>query len=44
VLEDARLAPLRPLVSERVLEVPEPRLDVLESAPDRFLATRLTLR
>ena len=44
VLEDARLAPLRSLVSERVLEVPEPRLDVLESAPDRFLATRLTLR
>ena len=44
VLEDARLRPLRPLVAERVLDVPEPRLVVLERTPDLFLATRLTLR
>jgi peptide subunit release factor 1 (eRF1) len=43
VLEDVRLRPLRPLVVERVLDVPEPRLDVLRAAPDRFLATRLSL-
>jgi hypothetical protein len=44
VLEDVRLRPLRPLVAEGVLDVPEPRLDVLKAMPDRFLATRLTLR
>jgi peptide subunit release factor 1 (eRF1) len=44
VLEDVRLRPLRPLVAEPVLDVPEPRLAVLEATPDRFLATRLTLR
>ena len=44
VLEDARLRPLRPLLVESVLDVPEPRLRVLEATPDAFLATRLTLR
>jgi hypothetical protein len=44
VLEDARLRPLRPLVAERVLDVPDPRLAVLESTPDRFRATILRLR
>jgi hypothetical protein len=39
VLADARLAPLRPLVAPRVLDVPEPRLDVLRATPERFLAT-----
>ena len=44
VLEDVRLRPLRRLLTERVLEVPEPRLKVLEATPDAFLATRLTVR
>ncbi|MEA2310958.1 MAG: hypothetical protein QOE28_926 [Solirubrobacteraceae bacterium] len=44
VLDDPRLRPLRPLIQEGVLEVPEPRLAVLRTTPDRFLATRLTLR
>jgi peptide subunit release factor 1 (eRF1) len=39
VLSDQRLAPLRPLVSGRVLDVPDPRLAVLREAPERFLAT-----
>jgi hypothetical protein len=39
VLADPRLAPLRPLAAPRVLDVPDPRLDVLRSTPDRFLAT-----
>ena len=43
VLEDVRLRPLRHLVAEPVLDVPDPRLDVLKATPDRFLATRLTL-
>jgi hypothetical protein len=44
VLEDVRLRPLRALIAEPLLDVPDPRLDVLRSMPDRFLATRLTLR
>ncbi len=44
VLADPRLAPLCPLVVERVLDVPDPRLDVLRATPDQFLATRLTVR
>jgi len=44
VMEDARLRPLRRLIAEPVLDVPEPRLKVLEATPDAFLATRLTLR
>jgi hypothetical protein len=39
VLEDARLRPLAPLVAERVLDVPDPRLAVLRATPDAFLAT-----
>jgi hypothetical protein len=41
VLEDARLRPLVPLVQERVLDVPDPRLAVLRGTPDAFLATVL---
>jgi hypothetical protein len=44
VLEDVRLRALRPLLTESVLEVAEPRLKVLEATPDAFLATRLTVR
>jgi VLRF1 release factor-like protein len=39
VLEDPRLRPLRPLVAERVLDVPDPRLGVLQGTPDQFRAT-----
>ena len=39
VLADQRLAPLRPLVTGRVLDVPDPRLAVLRETPERFLAT-----
>jgi len=41
VLEDPRLRKLARLTSERVLDVPDPRLAVLRSAPDRFRATLL---
>ena len=44
VMADHRLRPLRALLAEEVLDVPEPRLKVLEATPDAFLATRLTLR
>jgi hypothetical protein len=44
VLEDPRLRPLGPLVSERVLDVPDPRLAVLQSTPDLFRATILRPR
>ena len=44
VLEDARLRPLVPLVQERVLDVPDPRLAVLRGTPDAFLATVLRTR
>ena len=44
VLGDIRLRPLRALLVEDVLDVPEPRLKVLEATPDAFLATRLTVR
>jgi hypothetical protein len=39
VLEDARLARVRALACDRVIDVPDPRRKVLESTPDRFLAT-----
>jgi hypothetical protein len=42
VLDDPRLKPLTRLVEERILDVPDPRLDVLRSTPDAFLATLLT--
>ena len=44
VMADVRMRPLRPLQAEDVIDVAEPRLKVLEATPDRFLATRLTLR
>ena len=44
VMGDVRLRPLRALMVEDVLDVPEPRLRVLEATPDAFLATRLTVR
>jgi hypothetical protein len=44
VLEDPRLRSLRPLVQERVLDVPDPRLHVLQTTPDRFRATILRPR
>ncbi|HEX6675231.1 MAG TPA: acVLRF1 family peptidyl-tRNA hydrolase [Actinomycetes bacterium] len=43
VLADRRLAPLRPLLAADVLDVPEPRRSVLESAPARFRAVRVRL-
>ena len=39
VLDDPRLAAVRALAVERVLEVAEPRLKVLQATPDAFLAT-----
>jgi peptide subunit release factor 1 (eRF1) len=39
VLDDPRLRPLAPLVAERVLDVPDPRLQVLRATPDRFRST-----
>jgi peptide subunit release factor 1 (eRF1) len=44
VLEDPRLAPVAALAVERVIDVPEPRHKVLESAPDLFLATHLIVQ
>jgi peptide subunit release factor 1 (eRF1) len=44
VIEDPRLRPLAPLVVERVLDVPDPRLAVLQATPDRFRATVLRPR
>jgi hypothetical protein len=43
VLADPRLEPLRPLVQARVHPVPDPRLAVLETFPDQFLALPITL-
>jgi hypothetical protein len=39
VLEDPRLRPLARLVAEPVLDVPDPRLAVLQGTPEQFLAT-----
>jgi peptide subunit release factor 1 (eRF1) len=39
VLADSRLQPLRALVTGRVLDVPDPRLEVLRGTPERFIAT-----
>ncbi|HWG92961.1 MAG TPA: acVLRF1 family peptidyl-tRNA hydrolase [Mycobacteriales bacterium] len=41
VLEDPRLGPLRPLVTGRVLDVPDPRLAVLEQAVPRARAVQV---
>jgi peptide subunit release factor 1 (eRF1) len=43
VLGDPRLRTLGPLVVERVLDVPDPRLKVLRSTPDLFRATVIRL-
>src|SRR4051812_47503914 len=43
VLTDRRLAPLLPLVTGRLLDVPDPRLKVLQATPDRFRAVRIEL-
>lgn len=43
VLADVRLAPLRPLVVPPLLDVPDPRKAVLDSAPARFHAVRIVL-
>ncbi len=43
VLADARLAPLRTLVREPWLAVPDPRLRVLEATPVRFRGVRIAL-
>jgi peptide subunit release factor 1 (eRF1) len=43
VLTDRRLAPLLPLLTGRFLDVPEPRLKVLQSTPDLFRAVRIRL-
>jgi hypothetical protein len=44
VLEDPRLRPLAPLVVERVLDVPDPRLAVLRATPGTFRSTVLRPR
>ena len=41
VLADRRLAPLLPLVVDRLLDVPDPRLAVLQSTPALFRAIRI---
>jgi hypothetical protein len=43
VLEDPRLAPLRPLVVEHRLDVPDPKLTVLQGTPALFRAVRIRL-
>ncbi len=43
VLTDARLAPLRPLVVESRLDVPDPRLAVLQRTPRLFRAVRIQI-
>jgi Actinobacteria/chloroflexi VLRF1 release factor len=43
VLDDPRLRPLAPLVAERVLDVPDPRLKVLRATPDLFRTTVIRL-
>ena len=41
VLEDPRLRRLRRLTADRVLDVPDPRLNVLRATPEAFRATQL---
>lgn len=43
VLTDRRLEALRPLISGRLLDVPDPRLVVLKTTPDLFRAVRIRL-
>jgi hypothetical protein len=41
VIADPRLAPLRPLVQPRLLDVPDPRLRVLTATPTLFRSVRI---
>jgi hypothetical protein len=41
VLTDPRLAPLRPLAVATRIDVPDPRLKVLQASPDLFRAVRI---
>jgi hypothetical protein len=41
VIADSRLAPLRPLVVPRLLDVPDPRLRVLQDTPRLFRSVRI---
>lgn len=41
VLSDPRLAPLMPLLVERRIDIPDPRLRVLEASPAQFRAVRI---
>jgi hypothetical protein len=43
VLTDRRLEPLLPLVTGRLLDVPDPRLTVLQGTPDLFRSVRIRL-
>ncbi|WP_250280193.1 acVLRF1 family peptidyl-tRNA hydrolase [Frankia sp. Cppng1_Ct_nod] len=43
VLEDPRLAVLRPLLVEPLLDTPDPRLRVLQQVPRQFRATRVRI-
>jgi hypothetical protein len=43
VMDDPRLAPLRALVVDDHLSVPDPKLAVLKDAPRRFLAVWIRL-
>jgi hypothetical protein len=43
VLTDRRLEPLRALVTGRLLDVPDPRLKVLEQTPDLFRSVHIHL-
>jgi hypothetical protein len=43
VLADTRLAPLRPLVVESRLDVPDPRLKVLQGTPELFRSVRIRI-
>jgi len=43
VLADRRLEPLRLLVTSRFLAVPDPRLKVLQAAPDQYRAVLIDL-
>jgi len=43
VLTDQRLASLRPLVAEPLLDVPDPRLKVLQGTPALFRAVRIRI-
>lgn len=43
VLTDGRLAALRPMVAESLLDVPDPRLKVLQGTPALFRAVRIRI-